>query len=145
MPTLDFSFGFDPGSLQKLVELRGFSALLDPEIVEALKWSSDLIVTTAKANAWEVFDTHPTEGIENSIYAYMNNPMEFVVAVGAPYGRRREMGFTGMTDALGRFYASDPGKPYLLPAVEEDQELISLRVEQAVNNALDRIAVVSSI
>ena len=149
MAVLDFFFGFDPVSLEELVRLAGFSALLDPEITKALTQAGELIVTTAQRNTWNVFDNPLGYGndpiLADTIYFHVAGPKEVDVAVGAIYGRRREMGFTGMTDSLGRFYASDPPKPYLLPAVAEDQELIMNMVELAVNNALDRVAVAGGV
>ena len=136
--SMDFSMGFDPGSLAQIARLAGFSALLDPEIVAALAWSGELVVTTARANTWRVF-ANPTGNLADSIYFHMAGPMEAEVAVGVPYGRRREYGFSGMTDALGRFYPYDPAKPYLEPALEEDIPLIQARMELACNNALGRL------
>lgn len=139
---LDFSFGWDTGSLQKLVELAGFSALLDPEITEALTWAGELVVTTARSNTWEVFD-NPTGRLASAIYFHVTSPKEVEVGVrDIPYARRREMGFLNMTDSLGRFYPNDHERPYLLPAVQEDQWLIADRMELAVDRVLERISLV---
>jgi hypothetical protein len=62
------------------------------------------------------------------------------VAVGVPYGQRREKGFSGMTDALGRHYVNDPAKPYLQPAVDDHQQEVAEIMEMAVNTALGRVA-----
>lgn len=35
------------------------------------------------------------------------------------YGRRREMGFSGMSDSLGRFYPSDPGAFFVKTTLEQ--------------------------
>lgn len=134
----DFSMSFDPGSLTAIERLAGFGALLDPEIIAALAWSGELVVTTAQANTWRVF-ANPTGQLADSISFRMASPMEAEVGVGVPYGRRREYGFSGMTDALGRFYPYDPGKPYLGPALEEDIPLIRAKMELACYNALGRL------
>lgn len=138
MALSDWSIGFDPQSLQELVRLQGFSALLNPEITAALTKAGQVLVGAAQANTWQVF-ANPTGQLADSIYFYVVSPMEVAVAVGVPYGRRREYGFSGMTDSLGRFYANDPARPYLTPAVDDNQAQITALMEQAVNNALGRV------
>ena len=133
-----FSMGFDPGSLARVTELMGMGVLLDAEIVAALKWSADLVVTTAQTNTWTAFQ-HPTGATADSIYPWVASPSEVEVFVGVPYGRRLEYGFSGMTDSLGRFFPYWPAEPYLGPALEEDTPLIQARMELAVNNALNRL------
>ncbi len=135
---MDFSMAFDVESLAAIARLAGFAALLDPEIIAALAWSGEMLVTTAQANTWAVF-ANPTGTLAGSIYFHMLGATEAEVGVGVPYGRRREYGFSGMTDALGRFYPNDPGKPYLEPALQEDLPLIQAKMELAVNSALGRL------
>lgn len=131
---------FDPQSLAEIVHLQGFGALLDPEIANGLAQAGSLLVTTTQTNTWTMF-ANPTGRLAGSIYFYVVSPSEVAVAVGVPYGQRRERGFSGMTDALGRYYPYDPAKPYLEPAIEEDQDMVVMFMERAVNNALGRVAV----
>ena len=130
----NFSISFDPGSLDKITQLKGFAALLNPEIQDALTQGASLLVTTAQANTWAVF-TNPSGALADSITSYVVSPTEVDIIVGVPYGRRREYGFSGMTDSLGRFFANDPGKPYAQPAVDTDAPMIQMLVETAVYNA----------
>lgn len=130
----DFSVGFDPGSLAKIVRLEGFAALLNPQITAALVLSGELLVATAQANTWQVFD-NPTGQLADSIYFYVVSPEEVDVAVGVPYGRRREMGFDGMYDSLGRGPFHDPAKPYLQPAVDASRDQIQELMTIAVYDA----------
>lgn len=130
----DFHMGFDPGSLEKITKLEGFAALLNPEVAQALTQAGQLLVTTAQTNTWTVF-ANPTGQLADSIYFYVVSPTEVDVAVGVPYGRRREYGFSEMTDSLGRFYANDPGKPYLEPAIETDKPMVQELLKTAVYNA----------
>lgn len=136
---MDFNISMDPGSLAEIVRLQGFSALLNPAITQGLTESGTLLTNAAVANTWSVFDA-PSGALADSIYPYVVSPTEVAVAVGVPYGRRREKGFSGMTDALGRFYANDPARPYLQPAVDQHQQEVSEIIEMAVNIALGRIA-----
>jgi len=130
----DFSMSFDPGSLESITKLEGFAALLNPEVTDALTQSGQMLVTTAQRNTWLVF-AHPTGELADSIYFYVVSPTEVDLAVGAPHGRRREFGFSGMTDSIGRFYPSDPAKPYLQPAVDEDTPMVRELMATAVYNA----------
>lgn len=130
----DFSVSFDPESLEKLVKLEGFAALLTPEIQTVLTEAGEMLVTTARANTWSAFAS-PTGELADSIYFYVVSPTEVDLAVGVPYGRRRELGFSGMTDSLGRYFPNDPAKPYLAPAVESDRDLIRERLKLAVLSA----------
>jgi hypothetical protein len=135
---MDFHIGFDPGSLSALTQLAGFGALLDPEVQSGLTQVGTLLVNATQANTWSAF-ANPTGQLADSIYFYVISPTEVAVAVGVPYAQRRERGFSGMTDALGRFYPYDPAKPYAQPAVDQHQQEITEIMEVAVNGALGRI------
>lgn len=133
-----FSLGFDPGSLQELVRLGGFKALLSPEITSALTQAGIILVQTAQLNTWQVF-TNPTGALADTIHFYVQSPSQVVLMVDSPYGRRREWGFSGMTDSLGRYYANDPGKPYVAPALNQQQQEIMKLIEQAVRKTLQKV------
>lgn len=130
----DFSIGFDPGSLARIARLEGFAALLDPQVQAAMVLSGELLVATAQANTWQVFD-NPSGALASSIYFWVAGPEEVDVAVGVPYGRRREMGFDGMYDSLGRGPFHDPAKPYLQPAVDASRDQIQELMTIAVYDA----------
>lgn len=127
----DFSMGFDPGSLKAITDILGFEALLDPKTQSALVEAGSILVATAQAQTWAVF-AHPTGALADSIYFRVASPTEVDVAVGVPYGRRREYGFSGMTDSLGRFYKNDPAKPYLQPSVDTVKGAVQDLIRAAV-------------
>lgn len=135
---MDFRASFDPGSLAEIVRLQGFAALLNPAITQALTEAGTLLTNAAVANTWSVFD-NPTGALANSIYPYVVSPTEVAVAVGSVYGRRRELGFVGLVDSLGRVGHDGP-RPYLQPAVDQHQQEVSEIIEMAVNSALGRVA-----
>jgi hypothetical protein len=134
----DWGMSFDPGSLARIAELAGMGVLMDAEIAGALVESSKLLVEAAQAKTWEVFE-NPTGALADSIYPWIDSPHEVEVRVGVPYGRRREYGFSGMTDSLGRFYAYDPGKPYLGPTLEEHKDEVRDLIAAAVEHTLGRL------
>lgn len=129
-----FSLSFDPGSLETLVRMAGFQALMEPEVVNMLAATGVLLVTAAQANTWAVFDA-PTGVLADSITFMVDSPSEISVTVGVPYGARREYGFVGMTDSLGRV-GTDRARPYLQPAIDENQDLILAIMEEHTLAAL---------
>lgn len=133
-----FTAMLDADSLAALVRLRGFESLLDPAITGALTEAGKLLVGAAQANTWEAF-MHPTGALAGSITFYVPSPEEVAVSVGVPYGHRREKGFSGQTDSLGRYYANDPAEPYLIPAMEENEAAVLALMADAVQVALGRV------
>lgn len=136
---LDFHASLDSQSLSEIVQLQGFAGLLNPAVQEGLTESGTLLVNATAANTWSVF-ANPSGKLADSVYFYVISPTEAAVAVGVPWAQRREKGFSGMTDSLGRYYPNDPAKPYAEPAVDQTQQEIAEIMEMAVNRALGRIA-----
>lgn len=132
---MDFRLGLDPGSLETLVRLAGFAALLDPEVQAALTAAGTLLVNAAVANTWDMF-ANPTGTLASSIYFWVASPQEVDIAVGVPYGRRRELGYSGCTDIIGRYFADDPGKPYLQNALDDHRDAVRDLVAVGVEHAL---------
>lgn len=126
----DLSLAFDAHSLAVIARMLGFEALLDAEIATAVEKSADYVATTAQDNTWIVFE-NPTGDLADSIQVVLNGPRQADITVGVPYGRRREEGFSGMTDSLGRYFAHDPGKPYMQPAADSSHDQIALFFTEA--------------
>lgn len=134
-----FTAMFDTASLEELVRMAGFQAMLDPEVQRALVAIGKMLVSSAQANTYRVFD-NPTGRLASSIYFQVPNQFEVQVVVPVVYGHRREYSFYG-PDSLGRVYPNDIPRPYLVPAVEENQEFATFVLENAVNDAIGRINV----
>lgn len=135
---MNFKMGFDPGSLSELVQLEGFAGLLNPSITEGLTQASIMLTNAAVANTWSVFD-NPSGELAGSIYSYVVSPTEVAVGVGVIYGARREFGYVGQVDSLGRV-GTDRARPYIQPAVDQHSQDVAEIMEMAVNTALGRIA-----
>ena len=62
----------------------------------------------------------------------------------SPYALRRNYGFSGMTDSLGRHFTSDPGIFYAEDALLEDESWIQKTFQSAVTNALGELVTAST-
>lgn len=133
-----FTAMLDAASLQEIVRLQGFSAFLNPEIQNALTQAGTLLVTAAQDNTWQVFD-NPTGYLASQIYFYVPNAEEVQVIAGAVYSHRREYSFKG-PDSLGRMFPNDIPRPFLVPALEQNQDAVLALMAAAVNSALGRVA-----
>lgn len=133
-----FTAMLDNFSIGELVRLRGFSALLDPEIQQAFQEAGTLLVGAVQANTWTAF-MNPTGVLAGSVYFYVISADEIAVVVGVPYGHRREYSFKG-PDSLGRMFPNDPAEPYLIPAMEQNEDAVLAIFAAATNSALGRIA-----
>lgn len=56
------------------------------------------------------------------------------------YARRRNWGFSGMTDSLGRHFTNDPGVYYMEGTVTAETDWIISRFKKAVSQALAEFA-----
>jgi hypothetical protein len=134
----EWMIAWDVGSMAKLARIAQFDVLMQAEMEIMLNAVGIVIVDAAVANTWAVF-ANPTGKLASSIGFYVGATNEIVIEVGVPYGRRREYGFSGMTDSLGRYYANDPGKPYMQPALDDNRELVLEIMKVSVMDALGGI------
>lgn len=65
-------------------------------------------------------------GLKDSVGVEMKS--EYLAWIGSPlpYSWRRDRGFSGMTDSLGRFYPDDPGVLYAENALESESMLLDI-------------------
>lgn len=135
------SISFDQQSMKEIVAFAGFGTLLSEEVQAALKQAGDLITQAAVANTWEVF-ANPTGALASTLGVVVDSPFEIIVGSSSPYAARREYGFSGQTDSLGRYFANDPAKPYLQPALDDNQQAVLQLIDAAVEKALARMEAV---
>lgn len=131
---MDFRMSLAPTSISEIAQLVGFAALLAPEVQAALSEGAQRVAEAAQAKTSQVF-ANPSGALADSIAPLTDSPFEVQVQVGVPYGRRRELGFSGKTDSLGRFYPYDPAKPYLEPALQENEQAVLGLVEEALGRS----------
>ena len=131
---LNFSVNIPEGT-QVAAKLIGAGPHLNDEMYLAMNDIEEELITDAQGF---MFWKDPTGTLEESIAtdSYVPDAWHAVVGSSEPYAHRREYGFSGMTDSLGRYYHNDPGKPYLEPALDLNISYIENRISEAVKNAM---------
>jgi len=132
------TIGFDPASMAEIARLFEFEAILTVEMAVALDEAGQIVTEAARANTWSAFQ-NPTGQLASSLAAVPISPWEVGVQAGVPYAFRREFGFSGMTDSLGRFYPDDPAEPYAQPALDDNADKVMALMEEAVARTWVRI------
>jgi hypothetical protein len=132
-----FEMSFDPQSLSEIARFAGFPTYLSDEVQQALSEAGSLLVASAQANMnWK----NGTGALLSSIAVTSESPYEVIIGSDLPYARRREYGFTGLTDSLGRTFKDDPGAFYMTNAMQDNQSAILASVDAGVERALNRLA-----
>ena len=128
-----FFIQFDATPLE---HLKNWKPIFLEEMLDAMTDVTQDLVTVSRSNMhWKSGDGT----LSNSMVGLVNNPLEGQVGSNDPKARRREKGFSGMTDSLGRFYPSDPGAFFLSDAVIQETPNINARFALAVQNTLNRM------
>ena len=130
-----FSFTFDSASLKLIQRMAGFEAFLEPNLEAAMKFIIAGVQDDARAYMWATFQ-NPTGPLEDSVETDVPDPWTGRVYSESPYAWRREEGFSGMTDSLGRFYAHDPGIHFFARTLRKDKPWIREMLRDAVIDAL---------
>jgi len=143
MPGIDL-FGmthleFHIDGLEKLQKFDNWQPVLEYWLGVAQQQSLDKLVKDATANLKEYAKNYTGQlasGFETEITSYFLPIISGHVQNAMPYAMRREHGFSGMTDSLGRYYPEDPGYLYLTEAFHEDFDWIRAKYKWAINKAL---------
>lgn len=96
----------DPASNAAIARLAN-PALLDPALINMLQQSAEDMQQRATAYMQSVF-IQARGGVENAWEIEVTSPELATLTNTAPYARRLDLGFSGMTDALGRTYTAWP-------------------------------------
>jgi hypothetical protein len=133
-----FDLTFDSASLRRIQNLGLFSVLLEPPMEMAVKESIDKLASDAAVYMWQNFK-NPTGPLEGSLETAMLDRMAGWIFTVSPYAWRREEGFSGMTDSLGRFFSIDEGIHYMAETLNKDKFWIRDRLGLAVHDTLAMI------
>lgn len=133
-----FEMSFAPQSIKEIRAFYGFPVLLAEEVQVAMHLGGELLVRKAQEKTWEVFE-HPSGELASEIEEVQGSPYEVQIVSKAKYSERREKGFSGMTDSLGRYYPNDIAKPFMLPTLEDNEQEVMIMIEQGVARSLQRL------
>jgi len=133
-----FDIRFDPASMETIGRMALFDVYLAEEMAPAMEEAGKLVTEAAQENTWRVF-AHPTGELAGSLAPEPLGPFEVGMVAGVPYAWRRERGFSGMTDSLGRYFANDPAKPYAAPALDANADKVVLLMDRAIERTWERI------
>lgn len=137
LSTAPYVMSFDAASLMRLSRLMATAPIFARYYAAAMNASVAKVISESKQRAPVLTGT-----LRRGITGRTESPWRGVVGVGqqVPYARRREFGFSGMTDALGRFYPHDPGSFYLHGGLDASQPFIRTAFFTATELALRDIA-----
>ncbi len=110
-----YSMTFDPATIRRIAALTYAAPVFEGYYLSAMRYSVNLVNQLAQKNApvGDYPGTKPKQtggNLRRSIRGQTVTPYLGKVGVLAsvPYARRREFGFDGQTDSLGRYYPMDP-------------------------------------
>ncbi len=130
-----FSLSFDSKTLRTIERIAGFEAVLEPQLKEEMQGIVDLLQIESKNYMWGKFK-NPTGPLEDSVQTEVQSAYLGRVYSDSPYAWRREEGFSGKTDALGRFYAEDPGIHFFRRTLRSNKALIRSMLKALMVKAL---------
>lgn len=112
---MELKVSFSPESLaimERIREFANFDAVLEPAFRKAMDTSTSMMQAFASDYMWSHFN-NPTGPLEDAMQSETISGYQGVVWNESPYAFRREYGFSGKTDSLGRFFPHDPGIAYM--------------------------------
>ncbi len=148
-----YSMTFTPATMARIGRLVGAAPVFARLYATAMGYSVNLVkseaIQRAPVGSRPGYSGGRGSGggghgtLRRGINAYERSPWlgEVGVISAVRYGRRRELGFSGMTDRLGRFYPNDPGAFYLRDALQASEPGIAAAFSQAARMAFREIAI----
>lgn len=102
----------DPASLDRLHGFANYERFLEPALLKAMESGISMLQAGASDYMWSHFK-NPTGTTEDDSWEVdVRGPYLAILGNTAPQARRLEYGFSGMTDALGRYYPEWPSGQY---------------------------------
>ncbi len=131
---IEFNVAITNGA-QIAAQLLGYGPRLEAEMGDAMQEIVDeLSMYMVGIMHWQ----HTSGALELSVLedSQVLDPWHAEIGSSRPYAARRNWGFSGMTDSLGRTYPDDPGAYYLDDTLEDNTAFIEDRINLAVYFAL---------
>ncbi len=114
---------FQPDLLGVMSQLNEFQGTLTKHLAIATEKAAGVIGDQQVAEMWMNFQ-NPTGNLADSVGVQMSSEyLAYIGPEGVPYAWRRDRGFSGMTDRLGRYYPHDPGIFYAEYSISDPETL----------------------
>lgn len=122
---MKLGIAFQPDLLGVMSQFSQFDDILKKHLATATEKSAGRIGDNMVSFMWTHFND-PTGPLEDSVSMQIQN--EYMAYIGPTliYGPRRNWGFSGMTDAAGRFFAYDPGILYAESTLNDTSVLLDV-------------------
>ncbi len=135
----------DPAALAAARSMQNWLPTLQAELEPAIETSLQTMETTAIGFCYDHF-ANPSGYLEGSFTIQgpttSGNAVQGYLSNDAPHAWRREYGFSGMTDSLGRYFPYDPGIMYLNNTLTNTMSQTLLAVQNAVEMAIAKVGAV---
>jgi Bacteriophage HK97-gp10, putative tail-component len=119
-----FTVAFTPDTLLRIARLAAVAPVFEAYYLTAMNACVNKVADEARKNATANVRTGT---LRRGIQGHVRSPWlgEVGVTNVVPYAHRREVGFSGQTDALGRYYPYDPGTFYLERGLRTSEPFIA--------------------
>lgn len=143
MSGFELKVTLDSASLGRIKTFENYEPTLEEWLVIAERQSLQDLKSVSNRNAYDRFK-HSSGKLESRfrqpLYSTHLPVISGAVTNDAPYSQRRNYGFSGRTDALGRYYPNDPGAYYMTDAASSELDWIKNKFAQALNKAASELA-----
>jgi len=134
--SITLSLTYDPMMTQVASNLSNWQALSQADLQTAMGQALTLLQTNAQSSMhWKA----PTGNLESSLVTVIDSPMQGRMGTNVVYAARRNYGFSGMSDKLGRYFANDPGSFYMESAITLSQSAIQAIFAQAAQATAQKV------
>lgn len=114
--------------------MQNWPPVLEKHVMQAMKFSIMGLQSDAQSKA-----PYLSGALQDSIQPYYFSAFKAMVYSDLPYSWRREEGFSGMTDSLGRYYPNDPGAHYMRKSLSRNKRIIKAAFESEVYAAIGEV------
>lgn len=140
-----FTVAFTPATMVRIARLAACAPIFEAYYLTAMNACVNKVADEARQRApvGQSIRGHTGGTLRRGIQGHTRSPWlgEVGVTNVVPYAQRRERGFSGMTDSLGRFYPSDPGSFYLQRGLEASRPFIAAAFSAATAAGIRTIAI----
>jgi len=128
----------DPDDLARIRHMEDHATNLFPYMEQAMKESLDEVEYQAQEWMWDHFE-NPTGQLETAFTKHPYGPFSAELWNDLPYAQRTNYGFSGMTDAIGRYYWHWPGIAWAENAIANSYPEVESIWQLMVDRALGRL------